>query len=51
MWENLLTIAVIVIILWLLSLMLYIYISRQHHTLQQEIEAVQRKLDQGKGGR
>lgn len=48
MFDNLLAIAVIIIILWLITLALYFYSSRRQQNLQQEIEAVRKKLDQTK---
>lgn len=48
MFNNLVFIAVVISILWLASFGLYMYTSRQHRDLQQEIEALQRRLSVGK---
>lgn len=44
MLENLSLIAVVIVVLWVVTLLLYFWTSRQHHDLQNDIETVQRLL-------
>jgi uncharacterized membrane-anchored protein YhcB (DUF1043 family) len=43
---NLTLIAIVVTVLWLVSLGLYLHSSRQQRKLQTDIETLQKKLDQ-----
>ncbi len=45
MFENLLLVAIGMIIIWLASFGLYLYSSNQHKDLQQDVESLQRDLD------
>ena len=46
MFENLVLIAVIVIVLWLISFAVYLYASRQHRDLEQATDSVRQLLEQ-----
>lgn len=45
MLENLVFVAVVVLLLWLLSLGIYLYSSRQQLDLQKELKILQNLLD------
>ncbi|MCL4867862.1 MAG: hypothetical protein KJ063_02740 [Anaerolineae bacterium] len=45
MLENLTLVAVVIIIIWLGTLVFYLYTSRQHADLQNELEALEQQLD------
>ncbi|MBE2199552.1 MAG: LapA family protein [Anaerolinea sp.] len=45
MFDNLVLIAVVIILLWLASFGFYLYTSRQHRDLQQAVESLKRQLD------
>ncbi|MCA9958979.1 MAG: hypothetical protein R3E31_24275 [Chloroflexota bacterium] len=45
MFDNLVLIAIVVTVMWLASFGFYLYTSRQHRTLQQEVNALKRRLN------
>jgi hypothetical protein len=45
MLDNLMVVAVIIIILWLGALTYYLYVSRQQNELGQEIDKLRKQLD------
>jgi len=47
MFDNLLLIAILVIVFWLSILIFYLYTSRQQQNLQADIETLRQMLDQG----
>lgn len=45
MFDNLFIVAAIIIILWLGLFILYLFSSRQQHTLKENLQALEEKLD------
>lgn len=45
MFSNLLLVTVIVFVLWLVAMGYYLYSSRQQESLEEQVESVQKLLD------
>ena len=47
MFDNLVLIAIVITLMWLASFGIYIYTSRQHQDLQQDVESLRKQLGGG----
>jgi preprotein translocase subunit YajC len=49
MLDNLLTVAIIIIVLWLGAMAFYFYVSRRQRELEEDIEKLRERLDKDEG--
>lgn len=49
MFENLVVVAIIIILLWVGAFVYYFYVSRQQNELEDEIEKLKTQLDKVEG--
>lgn len=49
MLENLVVVAVVIILLWLGAMAYYLFVSRQQNDLEDEIEKLRTQLDNAEG--
>lgn len=46
MFTNLLLVTILILVAWIIAVVYYLYTSKQHEDIEQEIDALQSLLDQ-----
>lgn len=51
MFDNLVLVAIVIIVMWLGAMAYYYFVSRQQNELANEIEKLRAQLDESEGGK